>query len=150
MSALIWRYDDGGREAAGFKGTARDCVCRAVAIATGTPYLEAYTALNELACDERAGRGRSSARTGVKRGTMHRYLESLGWQWTPTMQIGRGCRVHLRSDELPPGRLIVRVSRHLCAVLDGVLHDTHDCSRGGRRCVYGYWSKPVTQSDSQP
>jgi len=26
-------------------------------------------------------------------------------------------------------------------VLDGVIHDTHDPSRGGRRCVYGYWSR---------
>jgi hypothetical protein len=24
-------------------------------------------------------------------------------------------------------------------VIDGVLHDTHDCTRGGTRCVYGYW-----------
>jgi len=24
-------------------------------------------------------------------------------------------------------------------VIDGVLHDTHDCSRDGTRCVYGYW-----------
>jgi hypothetical protein len=26
-------------------------------------------------------------------------------------------------------------------VIDGVIHDTHDCSRGGTRCVYGYWRK---------
>ena len=43
----------------------------------------------------------------------------------------------------PPGRLIVSVSRHLCAVIDGVLYDTHDCSRSGTRCVYGYWTAPV-------
>jgi hypothetical protein len=60
--------------------------------------------------------------------------------WTATMLIGSGCKVHLRSGELPSGRLIVAVSKHLCAVIDGVLHDTHDCSRGGRRCVYGYWT----------
>jgi hypothetical protein len=32
--------DDGGREAAGFKGSAGDCVCRAIAIASGRPYKE--------------------------------------------------------------------------------------------------------------
>jgi hypothetical protein len=24
-------------------------------------------------------------------------------------------------------------------VIDGVIHDTHDCSRNGTRCVYGYY-----------
>jgi hypothetical protein len=58
------------------------------------------------------------------------------------MQVGSGCKVHLRADELPPGCLIARVSRHVVDVIDGVIHDTHDCSRGGARCVYGYWSEP--------
>jgi hypothetical protein len=66
-------------------------------------------------------------------------MKQLGWMWTPTMQIGSGCTVHLRADELPPGRLVVSVSKHLTAVIDGVIHDTHDCSRRGTRCVYGYW-----------
>ena len=55
------------------------------------------------------------------------------------MQIGSGCKVHLRSDELPGGRLIVRTSRHLVAVIDGEIHDTYDPSREGTRCVYGYY-----------
>jgi len=48
------------------------------------------------------------------------------------MRIGSGCKVHLRADELPPGRLIVKVSRHLVAVIDSAIHDTYDCSRDGR------------------
>jgi hypothetical protein len=55
------------------------------------------------------------------------------------MQIGSGCKVHLRADELPNGRLVVHTSRHSTAVIDGVIHDTYDPSRGGNRCVYGYW-----------
>jgi hypothetical protein len=58
------------------------------------------------------------------------------------MQIGSGCNTHLKADELPSGRLVCNVSRHAVAVIDGVIHDTHDCSRGGKRCVYGYWHKP--------
>jgi hypothetical protein len=27
------------------------------------------------------------------------------------------------------------------AVVDGVIHDTSDCSREGTRFVYGYWQK---------
>jgi len=68
-------------------------------------------------------------------------MESLGWQWTSTMQIGSGCTVHLRPDELPQGRLVVSLSRHVVAVIDGVAYDTHDPTRGGLRCVYGYFHK---------
>jgi hypothetical protein len=62
------------------------------------------------------------------------------------MAIGSGCRVHLRAAELRRGRLIVQVSHHLAAVIDGVLHDLKDCSRGGNRCVYGYFAKAEATS----
>lgn len=140
--ALPWSLDDGGRAAAGYRGLTGDCVCRAVAIAAQLPYQQVYDALNGLAQGERRGsrkRGISDARTGVYKGTVARYLTSLGWVFTATMGIGTGCRVHLRKGELPMGRLVVSVSKHSVAVLDGVAHDTHDPSRGGSRCVYGYW-----------
>lgn len=148
-------YDDGGRAAAGWKGHASDCVCRAVAIATGKPYQEVYDALNALGKTERTGkrkRGKSSARTGVYKQTTRRYLASIGWKWTPTMFIGSGCKVHLAAGELPMGRLIVAVSGHITAVIDGTIRDTGDpqrttiiCENGvqrtAQRCVYGYWTK---------
>jgi hypothetical protein len=136
-------FHDGGRAAAGYKGSAGDCVTRAIAIATGKPYQEVYDALNHLAERERRSKRRkrrSSSRTGVYRATYQGYLNALGWRWTPTMTVGSGCQVHLRSSELPQGPLLVKVSKHLTAVIDGVIHDTHDCSRGGTRCVYGYFS----------
>ena len=137
-------FDDGGREAAGFKGKTGDCVCRAIAIATEMPYKEVYDLINETAKSERASkrkRGKSSARTGVYIGTIRKVMERLGWKWHPTMDIGKGCTVHLRKDELPSGRLVVSVSRHEVAVIDGVVHDTYDCTRDGSRCVYGYYAK---------
>ena len=136
-------FHDGGRAAAGYRGPTGDCVTRAIAIATGKPYQEVYDALNRIAeTEKRSKRGgrRSSSRTGVYRMTYQRYLQALGWRWTPTMTIGSGCQVHLRGSELPQGALLVKVSRHLTAVIDGVIHDTHDCSRAGTRCVYGYFS----------
>lgn len=144
---IPFREDDGGRKAAGFQGKAGDCACRAVAIAAGLPYRQVYDRLNALGKAERQSkhrrkRGKSSARTGVWKATMRRLMDSLGWTWTPTMKVGQGCRVHLRASELPKGRLIVSLSRHYAAVIDGVLHDTYDCSRGGTRCVYGYWQAP--------
>ncbi len=137
-----WTHDDGGREEAGYRGKTGDCVTRAIAIATRLPYQDVYDCLNALAAKhERRGKhkGISSARTGVYKQTSRRLLESLNWEWTPTMEIGSGCRVHLRADELPADRLVVVVSRHVTAVIDGIVHDTHDPSRGGTRCVYGYW-----------
>lgn len=142
---IPFTFDDGGRAAAGFTGRARDCATRAIAIATGRPYREVYDAINQIALSERTGKRKrkvSNARTGVYRYAMHRYLSGLGWEWTPTMGIGTGCTVHVREDELPAGRLILSLSRHYAAVIDGVLHDTQDCSRSGTRCVYGYWSAP--------
>ncbi|HZN48407.1 MAG TPA: hypothetical protein VFB71_12340 [Ramlibacter sp.] len=140
---MIWVHDDGGRAAAGYRGTARDCVVRAIAIATDTPYQQVYDDLNALAQRERPrkGRRRSDARTGVHKRTIHRWLDAHGWTWTPTMGIGTGCTVHLRAAELPAGRLVVSCSRHMVAVIDGVIHDTHDPSRDGTRCVYGYYHK---------
>lgn len=144
MAPMPWSYDDGGRAAAGFRGEARDCVTRSIAIIAGLPYREVYEAIAELGRAERPGkrqRARSSPRTGVRRPTERRYLEGLGFTWTPTMGIGTGCTVHLDAAELPSGRLLVSVSRHLTAVIDGVCHDTYDPSRDGTRCVYGYYRK---------
>lgn len=141
--------NDGGRLAAGFKGTAGDCVVRAVAIATEQPYQVVYDALSQGCRTQRVTcRAKASARDGVNTGRkwFKDYMVSLGWKWTPTMLIGSGCKVHLRDNELPTGRLIVALSKHYTVVIDGAIHDTHDPQRGGQRCVYGYWSKDLTVS----
>jgi hypothetical protein len=140
------QFNDGGRAAAGYKGQTGDCAVRAIAIATGLPYQQVYDAINALSWRERTGkrkRGVSNARTGVYSQTVRRYMESLGWIWTPTMQIGSGCKVHLKDNELPMDRnLVVNVSKHYVAVIEGVIHDTDDPSRDGTRCVYGYFKQP--------
>lgn len=144
ISTMKWIQDDGGRIAAGYANSNRDCVCRAIAIATRLPYMEVFDLINREAKHERKPRHyhgwtRSNARTGVAKPTIRRVMATLGWHWTPTMGIGTGCKVHLREDELPMGRLIVSVSKHLVAVIDGTVYDTHDPSRYGNRCVYGYF-----------
>lgn len=168
-------YNDGGRSVAGFAGSAGDCVVRAVAIATEQPYADVYAALSDGCRSQRLtkrSKPKASARNGVntRRKWFRDYMAALGWKWTPTMHIGSGCKVHLRADELPSGRIIVAVSKHYTAVIDGVIHDTHDPSERGttiypagyqfnipasarrlangsyayspERCVYGYWSQP--------
>lgn len=139
--AMRFECNDGGREVAGFKGNAGDCVARSIAIVTGKPYAEVYGMLAEGAGNERKSKGRT-ARNGIhtKRKWFNDLMSRLGFAWTPTMGIGTGCKVHLREDELPMhGRFVVSVSKHMTAVVDGVCHDTYDPSRGGTRCVYGYY-----------
>jgi len=142
-------YNDGGREAAGYKGKAGDCVCRSIAIAARLPYQEVYDRLAEGNASQRKskrskGKRIRSARNGINttRKWFKDYMLELGFVWTPTMHIGSGCKVHLKADELPSGRLVCNVSKHQVTVIDGVVNDTYDCSRKGTRCVYGYWRLP--------
>ena len=146
--------NDGGRSKY-FKGTVGDCATRAICNATGKDYKEVYDAINELAKKERTGKrktGRSSARNGVYIETFKKYVEGvLGWKWHPTMTIGSGCTMHLNSEEMPKGILIVRTAKHFTCVKDGVLYDIYDCSQtwddeldclvSDKRCVYGYWTE---------
>jgi hypothetical protein len=149
--ALGFQLNDGGREAAGFKGGAGDCVVRAIAIAAQLPYLQVYEDLrsaNTLYAEQRNDKlarrlnaKGASPRNGNHRNVFHDYILGLGFEWVPTMKVGSGCQVHLRPDELPSGILIVKVSKHLTTVVNGMIQDTHDPSRAGNRCVYGYYRK---------
>ena len=149
--ALGFQFNDGGREAAGFKGGVGDCVVRSIAIATQLPYVQIYEDLraanaayanqrNDKLARRLNAKG-ASPRNGNHRNVFHDYILGHGFDWVPTMKIGAGCEVHLLANELPSGKLIVRVSKHLTAVINGVIQDTHDPSRGGSRCVYGYYIK---------
>lgn len=173
---LPFVYNDGGRQAAGFRGRAGDCVVRAVAIAAQLPYREVYDELSYGMMTQRktkrAGPEPSAANgVYVTRLWFKRYMTELGFVWVPTMTIGSGCKVHLSPGELPAGRLVVSVSKHYTAVIDGVIHDTFNCSaqrssiiyprgstkvpklavplNGGgwlytpERCVYGYWKPKI-------
>jgi hypothetical protein len=157
-----WVEDDGGRRGSGIaRGAGRkdkvgDCVTRAIAIATGKPYRDVHDALTvasvrhvyeggDNSCPEwiKWAKRRGGVRTfdpdhGCADGAYGPYLQALGWSYTST----KGQKVHLRADELPRGRLIVEIRRHLVAVIDHVIHDTHDCGGAGRVGVRGYWTAP--------
>lgn len=144
MTTCRYRYNDGGA-AAYFKDTclpddARgDCVLRAIALATGQEYGLTLQALQSYCVREpkRKGRSRSHPLGGVYRDTYEKYLTFLGWEFIPTMRVGSGTRVHLRQDELPPGTVIARLSKHVTCVRNGVILDIYNPARRGTRCVYG-------------
>ncbi len=143
---MYLNYNDGGRSDAGYHGKADDCTVRSIAIATMQDYQKVYDELFEMNRDYVAKKGKpgdkaSPRGAGTSMDTVKEYLGNLGWEWVPTMLFGQGCTVHLKADELPSGKIICRLSKHLVAVIDGVINDTYDCSRGGSRCVYGYFQK---------
>jgi hypothetical protein len=147
---MNYQHDDGGRAAAGWKGKndVGDCAVRAVAIASQLPYNDVYEAMRKANAQYSSRRNRvareigrrgTTPRNGMFKEVMHELMPTLGFVWVPTMFVGQGCKVHVRADELPAGRLVLALSRHYAAFIDGVLHDTYDCSRDGTRCVYGYY-----------
>lgn len=151
MTAIEFNYHDGGRADSGYIGEAKDCVVRAIAIAAELPYEQVKIDLTQRQADyAKNHRDRHAKKIQKRNDVMHAgvhkpvyasYIESLGFRWVSTMSVGSGCTVRLTTKDLPTGRLICRLSKHLCSVIDNVLYDTHDCSRMGRRCVYGYWIK---------
>lgn len=148
LEHILIKLHDGGRDKY-FKGTAGDCGTRAICNATGMDYKEVYQSLQiiQKSWGKKKTKNnlkirRSSVREGTYMCVMRAYLEhDLGWTWVPTSGIGVRETIHLKEDELPKGRIILRVSKHYTAAIDGMLIDTYDCTRGGTRKVYGYWIK---------
>ena len=127
-------YDDGGRQAAGFEGPAGDCVCRAVSIASGRSYGEVRERLNLLGGTSRVrhSKRRASAENGLvtSRPWFALYMVELGFRW------------HAGDGDTSAGRFVVSIPCHAFAIIDGVVHDTHEV--GLRRQYYGvvgYWHR---------
>lgn len=153
LTAVDFKYNDGGRSNY-FKGErAGDCVIRAISIATGKDYKEVYDEMwernREYASKSRQNKVTKalnkkgfSPRDGNYKDVYEPYILELGFKWVSCMGIGTGMQVHVNRDELPQdATLILRLSKHLSCYKDGMLQDTYDCSREGTRGVYGYWIK---------
>jgi len=133
--------NDGGRQAAGYKGKAGDCVVRAIVIAKcfelveqgkdipGEEYQSVVDGLKyeakSLADNGRCRLARGlrdnpkamNPRTGVNKKIYDAFLKGLGWEWKAVMGIGTGCKVHVLPEELPTiGPIILRLSKHLSTV----------------------------------
>jgi hypothetical protein len=129
---MQFKYNDGGRKAAGFKGTAGDCGARAMAIALGLDYMAVYKELAQANADN--GRAKS-ARNGIMKDVYTEVLKRYGWVWMKAPQFaGRKARC----SDMPAGVVIAKQAHHFVAVIDGVANDAWDCTG---RMVYGYWAK---------
>lgn len=143
-------YSDGGRSKYFKAKNVGDCVTRAICNATGLDYKKVYDDLSAMQkkCKTK-WRSSSSARNGINKSVIKKYIASLGWVWHSTCGVGKGVQMHFNENELPSGNIIVSVSKHLVNVKDGVIYDTYnsaDCYKeiyGNEtdRAVYGYWTE---------
>jgi len=130
---MTYKFNDGGRKDAGYKGTAGDCVVRSFVIATKGDYKEMY---KKMALASKEHGGSKSARNGIHRDVYEPILKELGFVWQPAPKFnGRKARTY----DMPNGYVIARQAHHLVAVIDGVANDIWDCTH---KMVYGYWIKP--------
>ena len=126
VSMVGYRYHDGGRAEAGYKGKAGDCVVRATAllITGGDPSGEDYRRVYRAMAAERAKRGLPrSARNGVARDIYRAVFNDLG-----VVKRLPGARQWLTWTEAYNrfGNCVVSTTGHVAAIIDGVVLDTHD------------------------
>lgn len=133
-----WAYNDGGRARAGLSGSTGDCVARAIAIATNMPY-EIVCDMIDKAAQAESRKRKSQSQKGVFPPTTRALLVALGWEYVELRYTGK--RTFLRASQLPAGTLIISIVDHVTVMIDGVIHDSWDCSLGGNRHVRGYWQK---------
>ena len=124
-------YDDGGRKAAGYKGSARDCVVRAYAILTGVPYPESYDLFKvgikafEFEAIQ-AGKLRRQLKypsRGVYTAVWQKAFKDSG---IVKVKRGRGPWPTYTEAYEMAGNCIVTTNKHICAIIDGELRDTFD------------------------
>ena len=128
---ISYRYNDGGRSAAGYKGTTQDCVTRAFAIgltdATGLEPDKAYRKVYRAMADAHAVKdrsGRRTARLGMTQSAYRPVAKDLGFE---RIALPRGPKPTFTDAYRQFGNCIVKTRRHVAAIIDGALHDIGDC-----------------------
>ncbi len=136
---LDYRYNDGGRKEAGFRGSTGDCLVRAIAIATGLPYSEVYeTAARLMKSNGYRASGNATIQTrGIRkpgmpsvRAVQDQIMEGFGFS---KVKLPQGARPKYTQALQRYGPCIVSTNGHVAALKDGALQDTFD----GRTYDYG-------------
>lgn len=129
--------DDAGRSQSKRPKQSNDCTVRAVAKAGGFEYDMVYDLF--MQSGRKSGRG-FDLKTWAKKG----HIKGHKLVWTPLQAIKGQPRMNIAAfaETHETGTYILRVSKHVFAMIDGVVYDTGE-SRPDK-CVYGYWQiKPA-------
>ncbi len=116
---------DGGKQAEEVKCPVPDCAIRAVAIALELPF--------SYSMGFHAGIKGKSPRE-INRLFVGQAMHFCGWEWFPS-------DARMNKDELPSGRILVRTIEHYVCIEDGIMWDTYDSTRQGKRQIHEYWRK---------
>jgi len=119
-AGLSFRYNDGGRQAAGYRGLAGDCVTRALAILLELDYRDTY---RTVARAVQSVTGRRSARNGVPGKLTPKVFAAYGLR---KVSLPPGRRPTLAEAHARFGNCIVQSRRPLSAVCNGSLQDVLD------------------------
>lgn len=127
MKKILFQYNDGGRHRAGFRENVGDCVTRSISILFGFDYLDAHQQVNILL--KRFRDGNSLVPNGITNSSTKKLMKHFGLIWNPTNSF---------LDIPRKGKFILNFPHHVCAVIDGTIHDTHD-NRNISNRIYGFW-----------
>ncbi|MFK7737928.1 MAG: DUF2786 domain-containing protein [Pirellulaceae bacterium] len=138
---FVWH--DGGRSAAGFVGSAGDCVVRALSIGTGNSYRSIYDRLKDAAG--------TSPRRGIPMVAVREYLSELSWDQhivgdMPLVDVDLAC-------SLPKGVVIAHLSKpndrcqHLTTFVDRTVHDTWNPVEDNY-ILREYWTPPANSGST--
>ena len=142
MTYVFVQTDGGRRQDTKRRNHGKDCMVRALAVATGVPYAQVY--------DELVAEGVFSPKRG---GFMDRLVGQLNFadmdfhgfkfQWISFPAVKGKPRMHADkfAEQFPTGTYLLRMGHHICCMADGVLYDMF--SHTDRRCVYGAWQLKV-------
>ena len=133
---ISYRYDDGGRAVAGYRGKTGDCVVRAIAICARQEYRAVYATMAEhMKANGYAASGNAYATRERNRKAPRRrgQLSARRVQDRVLEAYGFG-RVGLPAGERPTfteahrlyGNCVVGTTKHVAAIVDGALRDTFD------------------------
>ena len=139
---MRYKYNDGGRADAGYKGDAGDGVPRSIIIANNLPYRKVRADLDALVKVMTGGLCRST-QNGTHAPVAHAYLTDLGWETVP--MVGSSiAEVPSRGTYI----VAVKTKSHWTCIIDGVVHDTWKChvtrrTKDKLSRIYGYYKRKV-------
>ena len=133
---IDYRYDDGGRAAAGYRGKTGDCVVRAIAICAREDYRAVYLTMaqhmkrsgyaasgNAYATRERNRKAPRRRGQLTARRVQDRVLEAYGFR---RVRLPAGERPTFTEAHRRYGDCVVGTTKHMAAIVDGALRDTFD------------------------
>ena len=116
---IDYRFDDGGRAAAGYRGKTGDCVVRAIAICAREDYRAVYATMAEhMKLNGYAASGKAYATR-----ESNRILKAYGFR---KVRLPAGERPTYTEAHHRYGDCIAGTTKHVAAIVGGALRDTFD------------------------